>query len=82
MRFGGMVALNGVSAELRQARYSGLIGPNGAGKTTLFNIISGGLKPTAGKVELGGRTISGLEPHRICHAGIGRTFQIVRPLPR
>lgn len=79
MRFGGMVALNGVSAELRQGEILGLIGPNGAGKTTLFNIISGGLKPTAGKVELGGRTISGLEPHRICHAGIGRTFQIVRP---
>ncbi len=81
MRFGGMVALNGITSELYKDEILGLIGPNGAGKTTLFNVISGGLKPTAGQVKLHGKKITGLEPHRICQAGIGRTFQIVRPFP-
>jgi branched-chain amino acid transport system ATP-binding protein len=79
MRFGGMVALDNVSAELYKGEILGLIGPNGAGKTTLFNCITGELKPSAGKVFLGQKQISGQQPNKICRAGIGRTFQIVRP---
>ncbi len=79
MRFGGMVALNKVSAELHEGEILGLIGPNGAGKTTLFNCITGGLKPTSGRVYLGKRNITGQLPNKVCHEGIGRTFQIVRP---
>ncbi len=78
-RFGGMVALSNVNAVLHKGEILGLIGPNGAGKTTLFNCITGGIKPTSGKVYLEGRVISGQEPNKICHEGIGRTFQIVRP---
>lgn len=79
MRFGGMVALNKVSAELHEGEILGLIGPNGAGKTTLFNCITGGLKPTRGRIYLGKRNITGQLPNKVCHEGIGRTFQIVRP---
>lgn len=79
MRFGGMVALDSVSAELHKGEILGLIGPNGAGKTTLFNCIAGGLKPTSGKVFLEGSQISGKMSSAICKAGVGRTFQIVRP---
>jgi branched-chain amino acid transport system ATP-binding protein len=56
-----------------------LIGPNGAGKTTIFNMIAGVHAPSAGTVRLDGRQISGLRPDRVCDAGVGRTFQIVRP---
>ena len=79
MNFGGMTALNGVSAELRRGEILGLIGPNGAGKTTLFNVISGMLNPSFGKVYLKGTVISKMIPSKICRYGIGRTFQIVRP---
>src|SRR6185503_18497371 len=56
-----------------------LIGPNGAGKTTIFNMIAGVYKPDTGRVVLDGKTISGLRPDRVCDAGVGRTFQIVKP---
>jgi branched-chain amino acid transport system ATP-binding protein len=56
-----------------------LIGPNGAGKTTIFNMIAGVYKPDAGTISLDGKTISGLRPDRVCAAGVGRTFQIVKP---
>ena len=79
MRFGGMVALNGINAKLYEGEILGLIGPNGAGKTTLFNCITGELKPTGGKIYLGTHVISGQESNKICREGIGRTFQIVRP---
>jgi branched-chain amino acid transport system ATP-binding protein len=59
----------------------GLIGPNGAGKTTAFNLISGFLVPDSGEIEFRGRSLVGLRPHRICHLGLTRTFQIVRPFP-
>src|SRR5262249_59871225 len=56
-----------------------LIGPNGAGKTTIFNMIAGVFAPDSGSVTLDGRRISGLRPDRVCDAGVGRTFQLVKP---
>ncbi len=79
-RFGGLAALKDVDFVLKEGEILGLIGPNGAGKTTLFNIISGFYKPTSGTVEFQGTDITKLKPHEICKLGIGRTFQIVRPL--
>lgn len=81
-QFTGLLAVNDVSLELYEGEILGLIGPNGAGKTTLFNIISGRLPPTAGKVYFDGRKITGLAPHHVCRAGIARTFQIARPFAR
>jgi branched-chain amino acid transport system ATP-binding protein len=77
--FGGIKAIHDVSFTLRQKEILGLIGPNGAGKTTLFNVIAGVYKPDSGEITFKGRKISGLRPHRICHLGIARTFQIVKP---
>jgi branched-chain amino acid transport system ATP-binding protein len=79
-RFGGIQALNKVNFELRPDEILGLIGPNGSGKTTLFNVISGFYRPDEGHIIFQDRKISGLAPHRIAGMGIGRTFQIVRPL--
>ncbi len=79
--FGGLIAVNDVSFDVRQGELLGLIGPNGSGKTTMLNLISGALKPTAGEILLGGETISGLAAHRISRKGIARTFQLVRVLP-
>ncbi|MDX1687635.1 MAG: ABC transporter ATP-binding protein [Candidatus Promineifilaceae bacterium] len=78
-RFSGLVAVNQVSLDLLEGEILGLIGPNGAGKTTLFNIISGRLAPTAGKVTFDGQVITGMPPHRVCALGVARTFQIARP---
>ncbi len=78
--FGGLTALSGVDFEVNESEVVGLIGPNGSGKTTLFNIISGLYKPEKGSVTFEKRRISGLPPHKIAKMGIGRTFQIVRPL--
>ncbi|MBK5204300.1 MAG: ABC transporter ATP-binding protein [Polaromonas sp.] len=80
-RFGGVVALDDVSFEVRQGERLGVIGPNGSGKTTLFSVISGFVKPNAGSVRLRGEEIAGLPPHVITQRGMGRTFQIVRPFP-
>jgi branched-chain amino acid transport system ATP-binding protein len=77
--FRGLKAVSGVSMRLEAASMTGLIGPNGAGKTTLFNLIAGTIRPDAGRVLLDGRDITGLRPDQACHAGIARTFQIVRP---
>jgi branched-chain amino acid transport system ATP-binding protein len=77
--FTGFLAVNAVSFELRQGEILGLIGPNGSGKSTLFNLISGTFPPSAGTIHFEGRDITGLPPHRICHLGIARTFQIPRP---
>lgn len=79
-RFGGLVALSEVDFEVRRGEIVGLIGPNGSGKTTLFNVISGLYKPDSGLVTFQEKTISGLPPYKIARMGIGRTFQIVRPL--
>jgi branched-chain amino acid transport system ATP-binding protein len=76
--FGGLTALDGVSARVPHGAIVGIIGPNGAGKTTIFNIVTGAFPTTSGEVLLEGRAISGLRPHRIVQAGIARTFQNIR----
>jgi len=78
-RFGGLVAVNDVTAEIAAGQITGLIGPNGAGKTTLFRVISGGTRPSAGRVLFGGREITGWSPHAVCRLGVCATYQIVRP---
>jgi branched-chain amino acid transport system ATP-binding protein len=79
--FGGLVAVNDVSFEVREGELFGLIGPNGSGKTTMLNLISGALKPDAGEIQLAGSRISGLPAHQIARRGVARTFQLVRMLP-
>ena len=74
--FGGFHAVDGASLTIREGSITGLIGPNGAGKTTLFNVIAGLLKPTSGRVTMGGEDITGLPPHELFHKGLLRTFQI------
>jgi neutral amino acid transport system ATP-binding protein len=78
--FGGVQAVRDCTFRVEQGAITGLIGPNGAGKTTVFNLITGLIPPSAGTVEFQGRDITGLRPHRITRAGIGRTFQITREL--
>jgi len=78
-RFGGFLAVNQVSFEVRAGEILGLIGPNGSGKSTTFNLIAGTLRPTSGSILLDGKEIAGQSAHRICHQGVGRTFQIPRP---
>ena len=80
--FGGLKAVQDVSFKLRQNEILGIIGPNGAGKTTLFNLMNGFLRPGTGQILLDGREMSGRKPHELCEAGIGRTFQIMRPFLR
>jgi branched-chain amino acid transport system ATP-binding protein len=78
--FGALRAVDGVSLRVRQASITGLIGPNGAGKTTLFNAIAGVLPPESGAIRLEGTRIDGMRPDQVFHQGLGRTFQIPRPL--
>jgi len=75
LRFGGIVALDGVSFGLEEGQILGLIGPNGAGKTTLFNCISRLYTPNSGDILFEGRSMLARPPHRIAEIGIGRTFQ-------
>ncbi len=77
-RFGGVFAVSDVSFELKRGEFLGVIGPNGSGKTTLVNLITGFVKPTAGKVSFGGKNITGKMPYTIAGLGISRTFQMVR----
>jgi branched-chain amino acid transport system ATP-binding protein len=77
--FRGLRAVREASFTLPEGDINGLIGPNGAGKTTLFNIIAGVYAPDSGKVVFHKREIQGLRPDQVCAAGIGRTFQIVKP---
>ncbi len=78
-RFGGLLAVDAASLSVPAARITALIGPNGAGKTTLFAVISGFLKPSAGRVHFAGDDITGEPPYRLARRGIARTFQIVQP---
>ena len=77
--FRGLHAVQDASLEVPENGIVGLIGPNGAGKTTLFNLVAGAMAPDSGEILFGGRPIHGLRPHQVCAAGIGRTFQVVKP---
>ncbi len=77
--FGGLRALYDISFRLEQGEILGLIGPNGAGKTTIFNIIAGTFPPSSGSVKFNNTEITSLGPRQICHQGISRTYQLVRP---
>jgi branched-chain amino acid transport system ATP-binding protein len=79
--FGGLQAVSDLTLAMSEGEVLGLIGPNGAGKTTAFNLISGFLAPDSGDIRFRGRSVVGLRPHQICHLGLTRTFQIVRPFP-
>ena len=76
VRFGGVVAVNGVSLQVERGARWAVIGPNGAGKTTLFKTISGEVRPTEGRVHLFGRDVSRVPPYRKAHQGLGRTYQV------
>jgi len=80
--FGGLAAVNRVSFNVQQGEIFGLIGPNGSGKTTMFNLISSYHSVTDGKILFKDRDITDLKTHKICKLGIGRTFQVVKPLGR
>ena len=77
-RFGGLLANQEVSFTIEAGQIVGLIGPNGAGKTTAFNCVAGYYTPTSGRIDLEGKTISGLSPEACARAGVGRTFQVAR----
>jgi branched-chain amino acid transport system ATP-binding protein len=80
--FGGLAAVRDLSFKIEKGQIFGLIGPNGAGKTTVFNLINGFYPPTTGEILFQGVSIKGLKPNAICKKGIGRTFQVVKPLSR
>lgn len=77
--FGGLQALASVSFDMVPGEIVGVIGPNGAGKTTLFALLSGFLSPSHGEITFMETSIAGMRPDRLCHLGIARTFQVVRP---
>ncbi len=80
-QFGGLVAVDNVSIKVRKNSLHAIIGPNGAGKTTFFNLLSGNLEPTSGKVIYKGQDITHQPVHRTIHFGIGRSFQITNIFP-
>jgi branched-chain amino acid transport system ATP-binding protein len=77
-RFRGLLALSDYNLELHAGEILGVIGPNGAGKTTLFNVMTGFVRPTTGRIEFGGQEISHLRPDQVARRGIARTFQTIR----
>jgi branched-chain amino acid transport system ATP-binding protein len=79
-RFGGLTATNDLSLTIADGETLFIIGPNGAGKTTVFNLIMGFLTPDSGDIRFQGKSIKGKKPHEVARLGIGRTFQIVKPL--
>lgn len=81
-RFGGLVAVDNITAEIRRGEMMAIVGPNGAGKTTYFNLISGQLKATSGRVSLYGEDITSLAAPQRTHRGIGRAFQLTNLFPR
>jgi branched-chain amino acid transport system ATP-binding protein len=80
--FGKFVALNNVSAEFPKGAITSIIGPNGAGKSTYFNLLSGALRPTSGRVEFEGRDVTGMPQHRFAHMGVAKSFQITNVFPQ
>ena len=81
VRFGGLAAVDAVSADFHAGELVGIIGPNGAGKTTFFNAISGVIAPTSGQLLVDGKDLSGQGPHHYAAAGLARTFQTPRVFP-
>ena len=79
-RFGGLVAVESLSFTVNPGETLSIIGPNGAGKTTVFNLITGFYQPTSGQIKFEGVDLAGIKPNKIALAGIGRTFQVVKPL--
>ena len=77
--FGGVAAVKDVSLTVDESEILGIMGPNGSGKTTLFNLVSGALAPDGGEIFFQEERVDGLPPHRLCHRGLARTFQLVRP---
>ena len=77
--FGGIHAVKNMTFEVGEGEVVGLMGPNGAGKTTLLNLIAGVYRPDTGRILFQGKDITGRTPHKICHLGIARTFQIPQP---
>ena len=82
VRFGGHVAVNGVTCAFEPGTLTAIVGPNGAGKTTFFNLVSGQLKASSGRVTLGGRDLSGASASERTRAGLGRAFQLTNLFPR
>jgi ABC-type branched-subunit amino acid transport system ATPase component/ABC-type branched-subunit amino acid transport system permease subunit len=80
--FGGLKAVQNVGFDVSKGTILGIIGPNGAGKTTAFNLLNGFLRPDAGQILLDGRNVTRRKPYQLCAAGVGRTFQIMRPFAR
>jgi len=81
-RFGGLVAVSNISAAIEEGEIFGLIGPNGSGKTTIFNCINNYYPANSGEIIFKGIPIERVSTHKICEMGIGRTFQVVKPLKR
>ena len=81
-RFGGIVAVDGVSMRVSAGEVRAVIGPNGAGKSTLFNLITGVIKPTSGTVRFADEALTGLSAYSVCQRGISRTFQITALFPQ
>ncbi len=77
--FGGIHAIQNITFEVQAGEVVGLMGPNGAGKTTLLNLIAGVYGPDSGRILFQGRDITGRAPHKICHLGVARTYQIPQP---
>ncbi len=80
--FGGLKAVQNVGFDVSRGSILGIIGPNGAGKTTAFNLLNGFLPPDAGQIMLDGRDVTRRKPYQLCAAGVGRTFQVMRPFAR
>jgi branched-chain amino acid transport system ATP-binding protein len=77
--FGGIAAVTNISFEVRMGEALGLMGPNGAGKSTLLNLIFGEYRSDSGRIKFKGHDVTGFAPHKICHLGIARTYQIPQP---
>ena len=81
IRFGGLVAVNELTMNVKQGEIYGLIGPNGAGKTTIFNLLTGVYEPTSGDIRIAGIRVNGMKPYQISRIGVSRTFQNIRLFP-